>query len=507
MKPGKVYLVGAGPGDPGLITVKGLECIKKADVVIYDRLVDERLIDALPDIEKIYVGKSPDRHWMEQESINQLLVSRARQGKTVVRLKGGDPFVLGRGGEEAEILAKNQIPFEIVPGVTSAIAVPAYAGIPVTHRGISSSFAVVTGHKAMSDDNTEITWDRLSTGAVTLVFLMGVRNIKHIVDRLLENGRPPSTPVAVITSGTTSSQRTLLSTLESVVAQMDMQEFEPPAVVVIGEVVNLREQLRWFDNNPLFGKRILITRAKQQINKFSQILINYGAVPVEMPAIEIKPTANIDELDKVIRRLNSYQWVIFTSVNGVQAFFKRLHALNLDVRQLKDVQVGVIGPATAEALGTFGLRADYMPAKYTCEDLLNGLKSMNMNGCRVLLPRADIADEELAGGIARLGAEVEEVAAYVTEPSTEVKHQARQALEDGEIDIITFTSSSTVTGLLAILNGELQLINKAVIACIGPKTAARAAQAGIRVDVVAQRHTIMGLVEAMEQYFQQKGEG
>ncbi len=272
MKRGKVYLVGAGPGDPGLITVKGLECLRKADVVIYDRLVDDSLLEeASPDAEKIYVGKGRGCHAMEQKEINLLLISKAREGKKVVRLKGGDPFVLGRGGEEAEVLAANESPFEIVPGVSSAYAVPAYAGIPVTHRRLASSFTVITGHEDPEKGESSIAWDKISTGSDTLVFLMGMGNLTHIVNKLLQNGRPPSTPVAVISQGTSPGQRTLVGTLEDIGSRAQKEGFEPPAVIVVGEVVKLREQIRWFDNLPLFGKRVLVTRAEHQTKELSQL--------------------------------------------------------------------------------------------------------------------------------------------------------------------------------------------------------------------------------------------
>ncbi|MBA7504225.1 Siroheme synthase [subsurface metagenome] len=506
MKRGKVYLVGAGPGDPGLLTVKGLDCLKQADVVIYDRLLDDSLLGtARPNAEKLYVGKSARCHSMEQEAINRLLVEKAQQGKIVVRLKGGDPFVLGRGGEEAEALAMKHVPFEVVPGVSSALAVPAYAGIPVTHRRLASSFTVVTGHEAADKDESTIAWDKLSTCADTLVFLMAVGNLGHIVDRLIQNGRPPSTPVAVIANGTSHRQQTIVGTLEDIVSRAEQENFQPPAVIVVGEVVRLRERLRWFDSQPLFGKRILVTRARHQASQLSQLLLKRGAVPIEMPAIEIQPPPTHDGLDQAILNLKNYHWIIFTSANGVDAFFHRLCSLNLDARWLKDVRIGAIGSATASALEQRGLRADCVPKKYTSKSLLAQLQHQDITGCRVLLPRADIAGKELTLGLAQLGAEVHEVTAYRTAPDTRGVSQAKQMLLAGQIDIIAFTSSSTVANLVAALGKKREAMNKALIACIGPKTAATATKAGLRVDIVAQKHTIPGLVEAMEQYFQRRG--
>lgn len=506
MRGGKVYLVGAGPGDPGLITIKGLECLKRADVVIYDRLIDQKLLDVTrPGAEKIFAGKRPRYHAKEQAEINQLLVAKAREGKTVVRLKGGDPFVLARGGEEAETLANNCIPFEVVPGVSSVIAVPAYAGIPVTHRHLASSFSVITGQEGADKAKPGISWERVATGADTLVFAMGMGNLTQIVTELIKNGRSPSTPVALIRQGTTPQQQTLVGTLDNIDTIAKQNNFKPPVVIVIGEVVRLHEQLRWFDNRPLFGKRILVTRAPHQARELSLLLTEYGAVPIEMPLIEICPPSTWEELDQAILNLGSYHWIVFTSVNGVETFFQRLYTLNLDARQFNGIRIGVIGPATAEALLSHGLHCNYMPEKYTSQGFLANLDSQEVTGCRVLLPRANIATRELADGMVSLGAEVHEVTAYRTTAAAGINSQGKQMLIDGEIDVITLASSSTVANLLTILGSEWQTISKTRVACIGPKTADTATKAGLKVDIVAEEHTIHGLVEALETYFQQKG--
>ena len=508
MKQGKVYLVGAGPGDPGLLTIKGLELIKQADVVIYDRLVDDSLLDVIrPDSEKIYVGKSADCHSMKQSAINQLLVKTAQQGKVVVRLKGGDPFVLGRGGEEAETLVANHIPFEIVPGVTSALAVPAYAGIPVTHRDMASSFVVITGHEAAGKEESVIAWDKLSTGADTLVMLMGVSNLAYIVNHLIENGRPPTTPVAVIANGTSPRQQTLVSTLEHIVREAEDIKLQPPAVIIVGEVVRLRQTLRWFDNQPLFGKRILVTRPRHQASRLSNLLLKRGALPVEIPTINIQPSPSNDDLDQAILNLKNYHWIIFTSVNGVDAFFHRLYALNLDARGLAKQQLGAIGTATAGALEQRGLHTDLVPGEYTSQGLLRALEQQEMTGRRVLLPRADIAGKELTRGLTRLGAEVDEITAYQTIPNTQGISQARERIQAGDIDVITFTSASTVVNLMTAIGEETGALKDIVIACIGPETKAAATRSGLKVDIVAQQHTIPGLVEAIEQYYQRRENG
>ncbi|MFC2050941.1 uroporphyrinogen-III C-methyltransferase [Chloroflexota bacterium] len=507
MKRGRVYLVGAGPGARSLIAVKGLECLRKADAIVYDRLVDDSLLEEAPaGAEKIYVGKGRGCHAMEQKEINLLMVTKAREGKMVIRLKGGDPFVLGRGGEEAEVLAANHIPFEIVPGVSSAYAVPAYAGIPVTHRRLASSFTVITGHEAPVKGESSIAWDKISTGSDTLVFLMGVGNLAHIVNQLIQNGRPSSTSVAVISQGASPRQRTVVGTLADIVGKAKQKNFEPPAVIVVGEVVRLREQLRWFDSLPLFGKRVLVTRAEHQANELSRQLMEFGAIPIEMPVIKIDPPRNWKKLDQAIMNRKNYDWIIFTSVNAVEMFWKRLYTLNLDSRWLADTKIGAIGPATARALEEKGIRSDYLPEIYTSQGFLAGLKKKDIAGCKVFLPRADIAGNELSDGLAKLGAEVQQVTAYRTVTATNSISQAKRMLLRGEIDVITFTSASTVNSLLAILGQRWEVIKQVRLACIGPNTAAALADKGLKADIVATEHTVPGLIEAMEEYFQRRGE-
>ena len=505
MKMGKVYLVGAGPGDPGLISQKGLECLAQADVIIYDHLLDERLMDsARPEAERIYVGKTAGQHAKEQSEINQLLVENAKAGKSVVRLKGGDPFVLGRGGEEAEALAHNHIPFEVVPGVSSAVAVPAYAGIPVTHRGLASSFAVITGHEDPTKVSSSIAWEKLATGVDTLVFLMGMQKLPKIVAQLVKHGRPSNTPIAVIKDGTRPEQKTIVGSLADIIGKVKEQHFTAPAVIVVGEVVKLREKLRWFDNRPLFGKHILVTRARHQASALSKLLSERGAQPIELPAIDIQTTPDTKKLDQVISNLERYHWIAFTSVNGVNAFFQRLYSLKLDARTLGGIKIGAIGPATAKALEARGIIPDYLPEVYTGQGFIAGLKSHDIAGQRFLLLRADIADKELTEGIGQLGAEVHEVAVYRTVPAFDAISRAKQMFLSGEINVVTFTSSSTVSNLVAVFKEEQPAINSAKVACIGPKTADTAVRAGLRVDIVASEHTITGLVAAIEHYFKKE---
>jgi uroporphyrinogen III methyltransferase/synthase len=506
VKQGKVYLVGAGPGSPGLITVKGLDCLKRADVVIYDHLVDESLLDhAPPSAEKIYAGKTASRHALEQAEINRLLVEKAKEGRVVVRLKGGDPFVLGRGGEEAVALAENGIAFSIVPGVSSATAVPAYAGIPVTHRGLASYFTVVTGHEDVTKAESGVPWEDLARRGGTLVILMGMANLSEIAMKLIDGGMSPSTPVAVIREGSRASQQTVVGTLADIAARTERSGLKPPSVIVVGDVVNLRERIRWFDVLPLFGKRIMVTRAREQAGTLSELLAERGAMPVELPALEIQSAPDAPELKKALLNLESYDWIVFTSVNGVEAFFQGLRALDRDARALKGVKVGAIGPATAEALERRGVCPDYMPKEYTSGGLLAGLQRLPIKGCRFLLPRADIAGKDLAEGIARLGAEVHEVAVYSTTMPSEIPSEAKQMLVSGQIDLITFASPSAVVNLLGMLGDQRYALERIKIACIGPTTAAEAIRMGLVVDIVAKEHTMAGLVETIEQYYQAAG--
>lgn len=500
MKKGRAYLIGAGPGNIGLVTQQAIKKLGEADVVIYDRLIDEHILELSPRAEKIYAGKSPSAHSINQAGINRLLVSKAKEGKTVVRLKGGDPFVLGRGGEEAEALADNGIPFEIVPGITSAIAVPAYAGIPITHRGLASSFAVITGHEDPGKPGSSINWEKLATGVDTLVFLMGMKNLPDIVTQLVKYGRSEDTSVAVIKDGTRPGQTTVTGTLRNITQIIKEYGLTPPAVVIVGEVVKLREKLRWFDNRPLSGKRILVTRARHQANELSVLLEERGAITVETPVIDIQPVDDTTEMDKAISNLNMYHWILFTSVNGVAAFFKRLNSLKLDARIFKGIKVGAIGSATANSLEHKGIIPDFCPAVYTSEGIIKGLQTIELSGQRFLLPRADIADSWLREATTNLGCTVDEVTVYRTVPLKDGISKAAHALATGSIDMITFTSSSTVLNLVKAFKKNVPL-EKVAIACIGPKTADTAIKSGINIDVVSEIQTVPGLVAAIEEYY------
>ncbi|MFC1961655.1 uroporphyrinogen-III C-methyltransferase [Chloroflexota bacterium] len=505
MKTGKVFLMGAGPGDPGLITCKGLAYLEKADVVVYDYLADERLLENVPaSAERIYVGKTASHHTMPQHEINDLLVAKAKESKTVVRLKGGDPFVLGRGGEEAEALVENNIPYEVVPGITSAVAVPAYAGIPVTHRGLASSFAVITGHEDPAKEDPSINWENLATGVDTLVFLMGMQNIDSICIKLTKHGRDSHTPVAVIKDGTKISQITVLGTLGDIAGKVREQQLGPPAIIVVGEVSGLAEKLRWIEKRPLFGKRVLVTRARQQASKLSRLLEERGAEPIELPAIEIESALDNTELQQAVRNLGHYQWIIFTSVNGFEVFFQVLRRNNLDARSLSGINIWVIGPATADCLRENGIIPDYVPKVYTTEGIIEELKQCDITGKRFLLPRADIVDDRLSNAIREFGGEPVEIIAYRTHPARESMEKARQQLLSGQIDVITFTSSSTVTNIIDVMKEDLPIAAWPKVASIGPKTTETAVKAGIEVDMTASEQTIPGLVTAIEDYFRKE---
>ena len=488
---GKVYLIGAGPGDPGLLTIKGLECICRADVIVYDRLVHPALLaHARPDVELIYVGKASSAHTMKQDDINRLLVDKAKEGKTVARLKGGDPFVFGRGGEEAEVLVSEGIEFEVVPGITSAIAAPAYAGIPVTQRGLVSTLGIITGHEKGED--SRINWAAVA-GLDTIVFLMGVENLPNIVSELVKNGRDPSTPVALVRWGTRTEQETLVGTLSDIVEKAQQAEFKSPAVTIVGEVVKLREKLRWFDNRPLFGKKVLVTRSRDQASELSELLRQYGAEPIEFPVIKISPPESFDELDSALERIEKYDWLLFTSANGVRAVMDRLRELGRDVRWLKGPKIGAIGPKTAEALQCLGVRVDFVPREFVAEAVVREFPD-DPRAKRILIPRAKEAREVIPEKLRELGADVDVVTSYKTEAKESDVARVRELLDSGEIDIITFTSSSTVKMFAERIP---KVPENVIIACIGPITAETAESLGLKPDVVAEEYTIEGLVEAL----------
>lgn len=501
---GKVYLVGAGPGDPGLITVKGRDCLAAAEVVVYDRLAaDELLAAARPDAELIYCGKSANRHEMRQEQINQVLVDQALAGKCVCRLKGGDPLVFGRGGEEALALREHGIPFEIVPGVTSAIAAPAYAGIPVTHRAVATSFAVVTGHEDPTKPETQVEWQRLATAVDTIVVLMGVGNLAGIVAGLLAGGRAPETPVAIVNWGTHPEQSSLVSTLATVVRDAEAAGARPPSVIVVGDVVALRPQLRWFDSRPLFGLKGLVTRARQQASDLSSLLRQFGATPVEMPVIRLAPPESWAPLADALADMERFDWLVFTSANAVSALRDYLRERELDLRVLKGPRVAAIGPHTAAAVEAAGLRVALQPEEYVAESLLEALAADGLAGRRLLLLRAAEGREVLPEKAREAGAEVTVVPVYQTLPATTLDAEVVALLEERKVDFVTFASSSSVKNFVAALGAEKAraLLQDVCVGCIGPVTAATAEELGLPPTVVPEEYTIEALVCALAAHF------
>ncbi|MDB4867438.1 MAG: cobA [Cohnella sp.] len=506
MAKGKVYLVGAGPGDPKLITVRGLEALQRADCVVYDRLAGPQLLNrARVDAELIYVGKLTDRHTMKQEDISRLLVDLALRGKTVIRLKGGDPTVFGRVGEEAGLLRQNGIPFEIIPGITSAIAVPAYAGIPVTHRDLASSFSVITGHESSDKLDRSIHWDKVTNATGTLVFLMGVAKIGYIAEQLIKHGKPAQTPVALVRWGTRAEQRTLTGTLEDIEERVKKTDFQPPAVIIVGEVVRQRQSLAWIEDKPLFGLRVLVTRARSQASELVDKIDELGGEPYEFPVIETRLPESAEAVEAVRAALaepESYDWVVLTSVNGVDYFFRWLKSIESDIRRFHRARFAAVGPKTAEALAVRGIRAHTLPEQFRAEGLLDSLADQLKPGQNALLPRGDLARELLPRELERLGVRAVEIDVYETVPTESRDPFLLEMIQNREIHAVTFTSSSTVVNLLDALRrlgaeDPAALLRNVDIACIGPITARTAEENGLHVTALAQSSTIDGLVQAL----------
>lgn len=497
---GKVYLIGAGPGDPGLLTLKGKEILSIAEVVIYDYLVNPELLNYCKEsAEKIYVGKKGGEHTLPQNKINELLVNKAKEGKLVVRLKGGDPFLFGRGGEEVEELQKHNIPFEIVPGVSSALAVPAYAGIPLTHRNYTSTLALVTGHEAQEKDKTQVNFTALSQIG-TLVFLMGVKNLPYLVENLIKEGKSPDTSCAIIQWGTTPFQKTVTGTLSDILEKAKNAQITSPAIIVVGEVVKLREKLNWFEKKPLFGKKVLITRTREQASKLKKYLEDLGACVYEVPTIKIVPIIN-EEISKTIKELPSYHWLVFTSENGIKFFYKNLLKNNLDLRILGPLKIAVIGKATKEVLEFLGIKPDLVPEKeFTQEGLALAFQKINLKEKKVLLLRAKEAREILPEALRKQGAEVKVLAIYETLLPEDSKERLNQVLKEG-IDLITFTSSSTVRNFFALLTNK-ELLKEVKLASIGPITSETLRNFGFEPHIEAKEYTVEGLVLAIKEFFE-----
>jgi uroporphyrinogen III methyltransferase / synthase len=503
---GKVILVGAGPGDEGLLTIKGKRWIERADVVIYDHLANSQLVRfAKSEAELIYVGKKSGSFVLSQDQINKLLIEKAQEGKTVVRLKGGDPFIFGRGGEEVQELSNAKIPFSIVPGVTSPVGVSAYAGIPLTHRDCASTISIVTGSVGNSPDSLPIDWEELAKWPGTLVFLMGARKLKSIAENLIRYGKKPETPIAVIQWGTLPKQKTWTSVLGGIVKTIDKQTIKPPALTIVGDVVALKNTLDWYETLPLFGKNVVITRPEEQSEGFRELLLEQGANPIPIPVIKTFPPESWDLLDIAINRLDSYYGLIFTSVNGVRYFIERLHFLDKDIRELKGVRLYAIGPKTAKAVKDLGIKVDVVPENYVAESLLESIGKEPLDGKRFLLPRATVARETLPDELRNKGAEIDVAPAYQTLPPQEVDSEILEKIKAGEIDVITFTASSTVDNFVSLVgHNSLSALKDVVIACIGPITAKTAEKHGLTPTVIPEKYTVESLVLALENYYSSK---
>jgi uroporphyrinogen III methyltransferase/synthase len=493
--PGIVYLVGAGPGDPGLMTVRSLDLIVAADVIIHDRLIPaEALAAARPDTELLYVGKEPGDASVPQDDIEDLMIERAREGKLVVRLKGGDPFVFGRGGEEAEALAEAGIPFEVVPGVTAGVGAPAYAGVPVTHRDDASAVAFVTGHEDPDKEDSTLDYDALARFPGTLVFYMGVKALPGIAESLVAAGRSPDEPAIVIERGTFPGQRIVSAPLSEIAGAAGEAEIRPPSVTVVGPVAARRERIAWFEGRPLHGKRVVVTRARAQASELARRLGALGAEPIELPAIRIEPRIDSDEVRRAVESLHTYALVCLTSTNGVHLLFEAMAAQGRDARALANASVAAIGAGTEMALAQHGVIADIVPERFVAEELVKALDRLQLDGKPVLVARAAEAREVLPDALRKRGAQVDVVALYDTvaeQPDPAALERAREA------DFVTFTSSSTVRNFIEATGNGVPPGAKVI--SIGPVTSQTAREAGLTVDIEAERHDIDGLVEALLQ--------
>lgn len=497
---GVVYLIGAGPGDPGLLTLKGKEILERADVIVYDYLVNPALLKyAKNSAEILYVGKKAGKKEATQKEINALLVKKAKEGSAVARLKGGDPFVFGRGGEEAEALNKKNILFEIVPGVTSAASVPAYAGIPLTHRDHTSSFAVVTGHEIPGKVETSIPWKALAEIG-TVVFLMGVRNLSTNMKKLIKAGKSKNTPAAIITWGTYPAQVTVTGTVGDIAKKIKQRnDVGAPAILVVGGVVTLREIADWYETKPLFSKRILVTRPKNQSEHFVRLLESEGARAISFPTIEIKAPGSFRALDRAIKDIRNYDWILFTSVNGVSAFIERLRVKGKDLRELYGIKVAAIGEKTAEALELSGIGVELVPRDFRAEGLIDIFSTMNIDGSKLLIPRAKAARTILPDTLRRMGALVDVAPAYETvqPPSRDIKI-IKKLIKEGDLDVLTFTSSSTARNFFDQVG---KIPKDTVIACIGPITAGTVKELGYDTEIMPEKYTVEALSQAISDYF------
>ncbi len=494
-----VYLIGAGPGDPGLLTVRAKQLIETCDVVVYDYLANKDFLKyARPDAEIIYVGKKGGDHTLPQDQINALIIAKAKEGKSVARLKGGDPYVFGRGGEEAEELVEAGLAFEVVPGVTAGVAAPAYAGIPVTHRDFTTSVCFITGHEDPTKEESGHNWEVYAKSNSTLVFYMGVKNLPMIAGNLMAGGRPKDTPVALVRWGTRCTQESMVSTLENVAADAEKRKFAAPSIIIVGGVCSLAGKLAWFEKKPLLGRGVVVTRAREQASDLADLLKDMGACVFEFPTITVEPLDDYEAVEQAILTLGGVDWLVFTSVNGVRHFWTQLTEAGLDTRALGGIEVAAIGPATADELKLRGVTPDFVPAKYVAEEVVAGLLERGVKGKNVLIPRAKVAREVLPEELARAGANVRVLPVYETRLTQQNPDEIIDALSTGKIQAITFTSSSTVENFFDLLPAEtMRLYPKVKLACIGPVTAKTLKRYGFNAHIEPEEYTIPGLAAAL----------
>jgi len=504
---GIVYMIGAGPGDPGLITVRGVECLRNCDVVVYDHLAQPSLLEEVPaSAERIYVGKQAGRHTLKQSEINKLLVARARKGLRVVRLKGGDPLIFGRGGEEAEELAEAGVKFEIIPGVTAALGAAAYAGLPLTHRNFTSSVTFVTGHEDPTKSESSIPWELLARGGGTLVFFMGVGRLQALCDQLITHGRPPKTPAAVVQWATLPRQRTVTGTLATIAERVREAGILPPALLIVGGIVALRDRLAWFESRPLFGRRIVVTRSRHQASELRRRLENLGAEVIEFPTIRLVPPRSEKRLRDAARHLGRYDWIVFTSANAVERFVEVVLEENAgEIRAFSRARIAAIGPATREAVERWHLGVALQPTRYVAEEVVAAMaKADDLEGMRILIPRAEQAREVLPGGLRKAGARVDVIPVYRTVADRPANApEIIKGLLAGRVDAITFTSSSTVTYFVRAVGAKRigPIAQKTRFVSIGPITSETLRKHNVQPAAEARDYTIEGLVAAIQQQF------
>lgn len=500
-----VYLVGAGPGDIELLTLKGKRALEEADVIVYDALAADTLLNfCRKDAEFIYVGKISGNHALPQDKINQLLIDKAKEngGQIVTRLKGGDPYIFGRGGEEGEALHNANVPFEEVPGISSTIAGPAYAGIPVTHRTCSSSLTIITGHEDPTKPDSVHNWDALAKSASTLVFVMGMANLPAISKNLIQAGMNDNTPAALVYRATTPYHRSITGTIKDLPSLAKEHNFTNPCLIVVGDVVNMREKLNWYEQKPLLGKNIVVTRAREQASSIANMLASLGANVVQFPTIEIKPIADFTEVDKEISNMSSYDWVIFTSINGVEHFYNRLNSIGKDSRIFANVRISAIGPATAKGLEDRGIKADFVPTAYMAEGIVEGLQKLGIEGKKVLIIRAKEARELLPTELEKAKASLKVLTIYETIATHNDKEEITKLIEEDKIDCVSFGSSSTVKNFFNQIPKDL--VSKAKnlkFASIGDITSNTLSEFGFKADIQPKNFTIPELVDSIKDFY------